>query len=430
MPCANDQHGPALPTRPGFLTPAGLPGRETRASLRLCGGVALAGLALFAASTSTTIVGQEIGLGLMVLGWLGLVLAGSTAGMRPLSIELPAAAIIVSWALSTAFALDPDASFVNMKKLLLLPIIYGFAWLIRDRRSLERLVRLLVLVGAAVSVYGIVTYFVGYGLEEGYRVRATLSSTVTMAGVLLFVLTLSLSLALSRIRRTDRVMFVLASVASFVCLLLTFTRGAWFGALVSLPVVAILSPSRSRRIVWGTIAVLAVLSLLTPRVEERVASVAQFEETSVAGRISMWLTATQVAQDDPAFGEGLMDLGPVYEEYKRPDSMFSSGHMHSNYFHVLASTGVLGLAVFLWFLYSVSRLLVRNYENTPAGDRFMKAVCLGSLAGFCAFVLAGVFEWNFGDAEVVSTLYCVVGLSCACSRLGVSAGEIVAGTST
>jgi O-antigen ligase len=380
--------------------------------------VSLLGLALFAASTSTTIVGQEIGLALMVLGGIALWAQGRLPSARVLSLEPAALALVLSWTLSTLFAIEPQASLINMKKLLLLLIVYGFAWLTEDRKTLERLVKLLVVVGAIVAVYGITTYFFNYRLEEGYRVRATLSSTVTTAGIMLFLLTISLSLALSKIPRRERVLFTAAGLLSFGCLLLTFTRGAWLGALAALPVIAVKSPSRSRRIIWGSIAILAVVYLLSNQVEERVASVTQFGETSIAGRISMWLTATSMAQDHPAFGAGLMDLGRLYESYRRADSMFSSGHMHSNYFHVLAATGILGLAAFTWFLYSVCGVLVRNYVRTPAGDRFLKAVCLGSLAGFCAFILAGIFEWNFGDAEVVSTLFCLVGLSCACERLG------------
>ncbi len=379
--------------------------------------VSLLGLALFAASTSTTIVGQEIGLALMVLGGTALWSQGRLTSARALSLEPAALALVLSWTLSTLFAVEPRASFVNMKKLLLLLIVYGFAWLTEDKRTLERLVKILVAVGAIVAAYGIATYFLKYRLEEGFRVRATLSSTVTTAGIMLFLLTTSVSLALSKIRRRDRLLFTTAGLLSFGCLLLTFTRGAWLGALVALPVIALKSPSRSRRLIWGSFAVLAAVYVLSNQVEQRVASVTQFGETSIAGRISMWLAATGIAQDHPVFGAGLMDLGRLYEVYRRADSMFSSGHMHSDYFHVLAATGILGLAAFTWFLYSVCSLLVRNYARVSGGDRFLKAVCLGSTAGFCAFILAGVFEWNFGDAEVVSTLFCLVGLSCACERL-------------
>jgi len=396
----------------------GLPFEEHRWGKRLPQHLSVLGLTVFVASTSTSVVGQEIGLGLMLVGWIALLATGQFVRMNSLSIETPVLALALAWTLSTIFAIEPHASLVNMKKLLLLPIVYGFAWLVQDKRTLERMVKLLVLVGALVSLYGIVTYFVGFELEEGYRVRATLSSTVTMAGVLLFVLTLSLSLALSRVQRRDRWFFISASVLSFVCLILTFTRGAWLGAIVSLLLIAYKSPSRGRRIVWATIAILAAISILSPRVEERVASVAQVGEMSIAGRFSMWLSATEVAQDSPSFGAGLMDMGRVYDAYRRADSMFASGHMHSDFFHVLASTGIAGLVAFLWLLYSLSRVLVKNYARTSQDERFMKAVCLGSLAGFCAFILAGVFEWNFGDAEVVSTLYCLVGLSCACAALG------------
>jgi O-antigen ligase len=379
--------------------------------------ISLIGLLVFSASTSTTVVGQEIGLGFMFLGWLILWTRRAAPGTRPVSLEFPIIALAVAWTLSTIFALDPVPSLINMKKLFLIPIIYGFAWLIEDEKSLRTIVTVMLTVALIVSVYGIISYLRGSNLEESYRVRATMSSTVTLAGVLLLAFALSLSLTVSERVGKKRFLFLLATVFSFLCLTLTYTRGAWLGAIVAILLTFLLSSGRKKTASLVALVLIVIAPLASHHVRERVTSFTQLPEMSISGRFSMWLSATQVAKDHPLFGVGLMDLKEVYDRYKRPDSGFRSGHMHSDFFQVLASTGLLGLAAFLWFLRSVCGLLLRNLLSTERKEGFLTAVCLGSLAGFCGFVTAGIFEWNFGDAEVVSMLYCLIGLACACTRI-------------
>ncbi|MFH0778924.1 MAG: O-antigen ligase family protein, partial [Candidatus Eisenbacteria bacterium] len=314
-------------------------------------------------------------------------------------------------------AAEPLASFANMKKLILIAIVYCFAWLVRSRKTLKATLTLLLSAALVLSLYGIVSYFHGSGLEESYRVRATVSSTVTLGGLLLLVFSMSLLLSLVGSRGRQRLLPAAAALASFLCLILTFTRGAWVGAALVFLFSLVFLSGKGRIILVSAVLAIALVSLSSARVRERTASFAQVEEMSIRGRISMWLSATEIVKDHAGFGAGLMDLGQVYERYRRPDWGFTSGHMHSSYFHVMASTGLVGLAVFLWFMRSLCALLLRNLRAVSSHHVHERAVCLGALAGFLGFCVAGVFEWNFGDAEVVSLLYCFVGLSCACERL-------------
>jgi len=387
--------------------------------------MSLIGLLIFSASTSTTIVGQEIGLGIMVVGWLILVMTHAVPGMRLLSLELPIAALAGAWTLSTVFALQPIPSLINMKKLFLIPIMYGFAWLVEDEKSLRTIVTVMLTAALIVSIYGIINYVTGNNLAESYRVRATLGSTVTLAGVLLLAFAVSISLTIIGDTGRWRFLFPVVSLFSFVCLILTYTRGAWLGAILAIIITFLFSTGRRKTALLVAIVLLVIAPLASQHVRERVRSFAQLQEMSIGGRFSMWLSATETAKDRPFFGVGLMDLGKVYDKYKRPDSGFSSGHMHSDFFHVLASTGIVGLAAFLWLLRSICSLLLRNLLSMKRKQGFLFAVCLGTLAGFCGFVAAGMFEWNFGDAEVVSMLYCLIGLTCACARTQHPTREIV-----
>ena len=47
----------------------------------------------------------------------------------------------------------------------------------------------------------------------------------------------------------------------------------------------------------------------------------------------------------------------------------------------------------------------------------MKGVVLGSLAGYTGFLVNGLFEWNFGDSEVIMLVWLLTGLALATERL-------------
>jgi O-antigen ligase len=87
------------------------------------------------------------------------------------------------------------------------------------------------------------------------------------------------------------------------------------------------------------------------------------------------------------------------------------GHNHSNYLHIAAASGAIGLAAFLLLLVAIARALLRAVRSAVAPPA--RAVALGGLAAFTGFLVEGIFEWNFGDAEVVALLYALVGLALA-----------------
>jgi O-antigen ligase len=80
----------------------------------------------------------------------------------------------------------------------------------------------------------------------------------------------------------------------------------------------------------------------------------------------------------------------------------STSHVHSSPLQVLVERGVVGLAAWLamWaaFFVLVWRMLRRLGEHEHERER---AIVVGSLAAIAGFLVTGLTEWSFGDAEVV-----------------------------
>jgi O-antigen ligase len=98
-----------------------------------------------------------------------------------------------------------------------------------------------------------------------------------------------------------------------------------------------------------------------------------------------------------------------YPEYRNPAARRpATGHLHNNLVQIAAERGVLGLAAWLaiWIAFFVQA--GRIYARLPATRDDDRALVAGSLAAVGGFLVAGLFEYNFGDSEVIGLLWVVM----------------------
>ena len=95
--------------------------------------------------------------------------------------------------------------------------------------------------------------------------------------------------------------------------------------------------------------------------------------------------------------------GPRYEfDHYRPDAYMPPawyGHLHNNYLQTAAERGLPGLAAFLWLLGAALVGQIRLARRFRASSYAYLAQ--GAAAATIAFAVAGFFEYNFGDSEVL-----------------------------
>jgi O-antigen ligase len=127
-------------------------------------------------------------------------------------------------------------------------------------------------------------------------------------------------------------------------------------------------------------------------------------------------------RDHPIAGVGLRDFGEVYDRYRSPGSLEHAGHLHSVWIHVAATMGLVGLGALGWLVTGLFRAAGRGLRakrgsgaSSESGGSgwFPAALQIGVVAGLVGFLVAGLFEWNFGDEELLDLLYTLVGLAFA-----------------
>ena len=204
-------------------------------------------------------------------------------------------------------------------------------------------------------------------------------------------------------------------VVTLAALLMTHTRSAWLGWLAG----AALALALRRRAALLVLPLLAVvLFLVAPSaVRERIASIFDSRNVTVVEREYMWRSGTALWMDHFWVGVGPRNLGAAYPAYKLPDDPWLPErrftHLHDNPLQIAAERGALGLAAWLWVWIAWAIAAWRAWRTTTSSDRAARGRIAASLAALLGFHVSGLFEYDFGNSEVVTLAWIVAALPLA-----------------
>jgi len=188
----------------------------------------------------------------------------------------------------------------------------------------------------------------------------------------------------------------------------TLTRGAYVGAVVA--VAAYLSLRRPLGLLVLAPALVSIFLLLPAGVRGRAASIADPTDRTNRDRIAMASAGARMIADRPIFGLGPELVKPYYVLYRDPDApRWRVPHLHDNVLQIAAASGVFAAAAYVallvFFFARAGRLLLvrrRNADRTSFGDPTRRpVVAAAAFLGVAAATVAGLFEYNFGDKEVL-----------------------------
>jgi hypothetical protein len=159
-------------------------------------------------------------------------------------------------------------------------------------------------------------------------------------------------------------------------------KSGWLSALIGIGAVIMFRSWRAG------LALVPVAALSAFYLWSRLVSV---DEYSISTRFDAWTIMAQIIKINPVLGLGFANYywyTPLF-----PIRGYAvSFNSHNNYVDIVAQTGLVGLACFLWLLWEVGRLGWRLRKQAPAG--FARAYVYGALGGLSGMVAAGMLgDW-------------------------------------
>jgi hypothetical protein len=311
--------------------------------------------------------------------------------------------------LAAGFSRDPSASIVDSKQLLLfilVPIVFDFARGARARTMLT----VIVTIGAASAIVGIVQYGVlNYG-GLGRRPQGTLSHWMTYSGTLMLVICAAVARLLYDTR--DRGWVAVVMPALVASLALTLTRSAWIGVTVGVGVLLLLRDFRL--IALLPIVVGATIAIAPTELTNRIYSTFDLNDPTSRDRVAMLEAGAAIVKDYPLTGVGPEMVASVYPEYRVASAVQETNlHLHNVPMQIAAERGLPALGMWLWFVGSAVMGLRPLLDRSR--NRVLAACAMSVIA---AMLTAGLFEYNFGDSEFLMLFLILITLPFAANREG------------
>jgi O-antigen ligase len=180
-----------------------------------------------------------------------------------------------------------------------------------------------------------------------------------------------------------------------------------------------------RAIVVAPALLLAALALgVSTPLATRMRSMVDPTDPTARERLYMWQAGLRMVRDAPLLGLGPGGVRQHYPEYRDPRTLRShTGHLHNNLVQIAAERGLLGLLTWSWIWVVFFVRAGGIYRALSSLERRPRALTAGSIAAVAGFLVAGLFEYNFGDAEVLDLVWLIMAFPFVCEREATVAGR-------
>lgn len=273
--------------------------------------------------------------------------------------------IILIWLLwsSLSLRLSENGSLGHFILTALLPVFLYF-FISRRKRTIENeriLLQSLWLGAGVVAIWGLWQVLSGDAMQGDWvdqgqfsilliRMYGPLYNPNLLAGYLTMVIAFWTGYRIYRSRTRDGMIGIAGLILLGVCLLLTYSRGAWLSLSAVLLGLGGFGKKKGRYLLWGFIGLCGVILLTDTSITERLTSVfSPTSESSSALRLAIWDSSLYIIKDYPIFGIGwgaFPEIYPLYD-YFLGENKTIIFHTHNLYLQLIVETGIIGFLIWL-----------------------------------------------------------------------------------
>jgi len=326
---------------------------------------------------------------------IGLFLIGISAFYLPLihnsTLKAPLISYTIVATIATVFSPVRSAALDGLIKLLLYFAVFLAIERVFITNSKYRgyLVGSYILTNVLVTIGGLRQQFFGAQqlatwwdptseLSALTRIYSFLGNPNLLAGYLLPAIPLGVVALLLTDRWTWRVLIALSTLGSLLCIIYSYSRGAWLGlgAEVLVLSVALLYWRLERLSLWalppiglGLVGAMAAGIMTKPSLRTRVLSIFSIfdrnVDQSISFRLRVMAGAMEMVKHYPIFGigPGNRAFNLVYPLFQK--ARHSALGAYSVPLELTIETGIVGLVVYSWLVITVLRRGIRSIRLEP-----------------------------------------------------------------
>ena len=361
---------------------------------------------------------------LLALALAALLISGEKLRLPP--IKLPLALFLLGTVLSLVFSGNPAAGLPQIRKFYVFLQLLAVFSTLRDIAVLRALVLTWAGTGALIAIRGLVQFAGrvqeahqrGINFYDYYapaeRMTGFMSHWMTFSGQEMFAfLMLGAFLLFAPVRGKRNLIWIVCAALMSLALLLGFTRSIWLATAIAGAYLLWFV----RRWLVAAVPVAATLAFLLspPAVRERFTSLVHPKQgvDSNEFRVVTWRTGMRMLEQHPLLGVGPEGVKLHFTDYvpsdiARPLPPGWYGHLHNIYLHYAAERGLPTMLMLMWLLGKILFDFWQGLRVSPPGRSNRRFLLQGSIAVVIATMVAGFFELNLGDSEVLTMFLAVV----------------------
>lgn len=367
-------------------------------------------------------------LGLAAIGYACVALRLVRERDRPLAWSPINRYIILYAAIylaGTFFSVDLEGSLnpgLLRVAFILFAVVLGNA--VSNRRQLDTLIFLMVLAGTAVAAYGILQYIFRWGYQSAawvdsdmfsgieFRVPSTLENPNMLGQYFLLAIPLGGAKLLSSREWGARIFYLCCCGIMALCMILTFSRGAWLALLFAgLVFVLFLNP---RLILLAPFALIALYFVLPETVITRFTSIGDLSDDSTSYRLYIWLGTLAMLKEYwlCGIGPGEDAFNMVYPAYSY--NAITAPHSHNLFLQIVCDAGITALVVFILLLFVYFRMLCSALSREK--DWTSRMLQIAFTSGACGFMVQAMTDYSFYNYRVMFLFFVFLALGGLAAR--------------
>ncbi|HYE83296.1 MAG TPA: O-antigen ligase family protein [Clostridia bacterium] len=303
---------------------------------------------------------------------------------------------------------------------------------IKTRQQLFTVVALLVLSTTLTSMYGLYQLKTVGATSEAWvdttlfedikaRVGSTFENPNVLGEYLVLIIPVAIAMLWGHKNWLSRLVTIGLVAVMLVCLVYTYSRGAYVGLMLAFALFAVL---RDRRfVILGVIGLLMLPFVLPPSVINRFTSIGNLSDTSSYYRISVWLGSLKLAMDywPSGIGLGLEPFKLLYPKYSFNAAY--AHHSHNIYIQLLIETGISGFLMFFAMILVYYKAMLTSFYKTR--DGFISTFVIAVASGMAGYLAQGMVENIWYNNRVLLTFWVMLAFGMIAKALITKDNEVL-----